>query len=624
VIAWCLGRARVARARGLVALGGLATAVLAGAAPAYAAGELDPSFGGNGYKLWRIGGHDGGALRGAGITPGGDFVFAGESVTFLDTTALTMKVSPVGELDEAYGEEGVTRAHFGLTNFYYDALVDSQGRTWAVGETAEAFFGGDVLVSRYLPDGTPDPSFGGDGHVTVDLGGGITDRGNAAALQGDGKLVVAAEVSFSHAQGGGDEDFNVIRLNADGTLDATFGDGGVKTLDLSGVDDRPYDIAVAGSSIFVAGTRAGYIGSTGSVSGSPDMVVVKLQANGNPDASFGTNGVAVADFGGATTSGAMGLAMRGNAPIVTGRVQRPGPQDTVGVAAFAANGQLDNTFGGGDGLVEVDTIPSDQYEWGRDIAIDSANRPVIAARAAANLAAVRLTTAGAPDAAFGCNGVVVGAADENIVVPEALALTGGDDLVIVGPRGTFAATALAAVKIKGSGPATGCAAPPLDPGDEEPTLIGEDPPPPERCFARPAGIQGTDAADVLFGTNGSDVLAGLGGNDQIKARGGADRACGGDGKDTIDGGGGADQLDGGAGNDKLKGGGGADKLVGGEGNDRLDGGAGKDRLSGGPGNDRLVGGKGNDRLVGGPGRDVCIGGPGKDVATGCEVKKGIP
>lgn len=597
---------------------------LTGAAPAHGAGELDTTFGGNGYQLWYLPGTDGGALRGVAATPGGGFAFAGDIVDFLDTEAITMKVGATGELDASYGEDGATRADFGSTNFYYDALVDSEGRTWAVGTSAPSFFDSDVLISRYLPDGTPDPSFAGDGHQFVDLGGGITDTGYAAALQGDGKLVVAAEASFSQAQGGGDQDFNVIRLNPDGSLDNTFGANGVKTLDLSGVHDRPSDIAVDGSSIVVAGTRGGWLGSTGSVIGTPQMAVVRLEPDGDPDPTFGTNGVAVADFGLNATAGPWGLAMRGSAPVLTGRVQRPGTADAIGIAAFTEDGEADASFGGGDGTAEVDLMGGSTFEWGSDVAIDSQGRPVVAARADQTMAVLRFTAAGAPDAAFGCNGVAEAAHDRDLLVPDALAITAGDDILVVGPKTTGGSSELAALRIEGSGPAAGCASAPLDPGEEHPTPIGEEPPPPAVCFKREATHEGTDLAESLFGTSGSDVLAGLGGDDQIKARGGDDRACGGAGNDTIDGGGGADQANGDAGRDKLKGGGGADKLLGGGGNDRLDGGGGNDRLTGGGGNDRLVGGKGKDRLIGGPGRDVCIGGPGKDVATGCEVKKGIP
>jgi uncharacterized delta-60 repeat protein len=71
----------------------------------------------------------------------------------------------------------------------------------------------DFSVIRLNADGTLDTSFIGDGKATVDVGG-YYDYGQSLTVQADGKIVVA---------GVSDSDFGVIRISADGTLDATFG-----------------------------------------------------------------------------------------------------------------------------------------------------------------------------------------------------------------------------------------------------------------------------------------------------------------------------------------------------------------------------------------------------------------
>jgi uncharacterized delta-60 repeat protein len=76
---------------------------------------------------------------------------------------------------------------------------------------------------RYLPDGSLDPTFGTGGLVTTDFGG--IDRGFALVLQPDGKLVAAG---FS----GGD--FALARYLPDGSLDPMFGTGGLVTTDFGG------------------------------------------------------------------------------------------------------------------------------------------------------------------------------------------------------------------------------------------------------------------------------------------------------------------------------------------------------------------------------------------------------
>ena len=73
---------------------------------------------------------------------------------------------------------------------------------------------------RYNSDGSLDTSFGGgDGKVITPIGGG-DEPGNSVTLQPDGKIVVAG-YSFN----GTNNDFALVRYNADGTLDTTFGGG---------------------------------------------------------------------------------------------------------------------------------------------------------------------------------------------------------------------------------------------------------------------------------------------------------------------------------------------------------------------------------------------------------------
>src|SRR5664279_1818098 len=81
--------------------------------------------------------------------------------------------------------------------------------------------GFDFAVARYNPDGSPDTTFGTGGVATWDLG--LTDIANAVAIQSDGKIVVAGSVAFLATPPG----IALLRFNANGTLDPTFGVGGL-------------------------------------------------------------------------------------------------------------------------------------------------------------------------------------------------------------------------------------------------------------------------------------------------------------------------------------------------------------------------------------------------------------
>ncbi len=75
---------------------------------------------------------------------------------------------------------------------------------------------------RLLSAGQLDPSFGTGGKVVVDFHG-LFVVANAVATQSDGKTVIAGwtEDVVDHEDTG--QDFAVVRLNVDGSLDKTFG-----------------------------------------------------------------------------------------------------------------------------------------------------------------------------------------------------------------------------------------------------------------------------------------------------------------------------------------------------------------------------------------------------------------
>ena len=62
---------------------------------------------------------------------------------------------------------------------------------------------------------------------------------NDMALQNNGKIIVAG-ASYN----GTDYDFVVARYDTDGTLDTTFGIGGVVTIDFNNEDDQVNDVAI--------------------------------------------------------------------------------------------------------------------------------------------------------------------------------------------------------------------------------------------------------------------------------------------------------------------------------------------------------------------------------------------
>ncbi|MBI5563064.1 MAG: hypothetical protein HY894_09490 [Deltaproteobacteria bacterium] len=143
----------------------------------------------------------------------------------------------------------------------------------------------DFAVVRYNSDGTLDTSFGAGGSVVTDIRG-YDDYGNSLAILSDGRIVVAGD-----SYGLVDRDFAVVRYNSDGTLDASFGVGGKVTTDVgAGDDDYAYAVGIQSDGKIVAAGPAG----NGMLS---DFAVVRYNTDGTLDASFGAGGMIRTDSG---------------------------------------------------------------------------------------------------------------------------------------------------------------------------------------------------------------------------------------------------------------------------------------------------------------------------------------
>src|SRR2546428_11430142 len=72
-------------------------------------------------------------------------------------------------------------------------------------------------------DGDLDPVFGTNGSVTTAIGA-RTDRAVAVAIQSDGKIV-----AVGYSDNGTSDEFALGRYNPNGSLDTSFGSGGLVT-----------------------------------------------------------------------------------------------------------------------------------------------------------------------------------------------------------------------------------------------------------------------------------------------------------------------------------------------------------------------------------------------------------
>jgi uncharacterized delta-60 repeat protein len=182
-------------------------------------------------------------------------------------------LSPAGVKDGnfASGGEVAYVAFFGSDDVARDVAVGPDGRIVLVGVTGPTITAGYIGVARLLADGSLDSSFDGDGKAV------IQGSGEAAAVQPDGKIVVA---------GSSDGDFVVLRYDANGSLDPSFGSAGRAFVDFGSNFDRAYEMVLQPDGKIVVVGQAG------------QFAVARLQPNGTLDTTFGSGGKTSIDFTG--------------------------------------------------------------------------------------------------------------------------------------------------------------------------------------------------------------------------------------------------------------------------------------------------------------------------------------
>ncbi len=183
-------------------------------------GQPDPSFGGDGLVSIRLPGPPGWPyeeyLYALALLPSGGFVAAGSS---RDEGIAVVRLLADGTLDPSFDSGGVVTGPRGRL---VDVAVQPDGKLVAPAWLATAGFAPEFGLARFEADGTPDTGFGAEGIVRLEPARLQLDLGQflpiAVALQADGRIVVGGNATAA---------FTLARFLPDGSLDPSFGSGGL-------------------------------------------------------------------------------------------------------------------------------------------------------------------------------------------------------------------------------------------------------------------------------------------------------------------------------------------------------------------------------------------------------------
>jgi uncharacterized delta-60 repeat protein len=421
-------------ALGAVACAVVALAGSAGATPSARGGELDPSFGSGGLVTTDLT-DDADSACCIAMQPDGRIVVAGyeASVEGAAGHAFVARYLSDGTLDSSFGG-GVVRPRFAADADLVQAIaIQPDGKVVAAGSVVAPDT--NIALARWNADGSLDPTFGAGGKIVFGFAPSSRERALALQIATDGKLIVGGA-----ARGGGlpAGNFLVARLNADGSLDATFGSGG-KTITDFGALGEVHGLAID------AGGRIVAVGGTFSINGGATwgkaFIAARYNADGSLDTSFGGGKVSTGFAGDLYGAAANDVVVQSDGKVVSvGWIGRGNSRATV--VRHNADGTLDSGFGQG-GTVVLDEPAGGSGLGG--IALDSRGRIVVAGDAAGaslDFELARLRTDGRLDPRFGTGGRVVtnfggGSHDAGSDV----SLAPGGKAVVVGAAGAKVALA---------------------------------------------------------------------------------------------------------------------------------------------------------------------------------------
>lgn len=221
-------------------------------------GSIDTSFDSDGRLVTNIGT---GSDRGLAVEIQSDnkIVVGGVSYTGLNFYSYSLaRYNSNGSLDSSFDTDGKvmtsTGSGYDLIN---DITIQSDGKIVAVGNTVTPGNNSNFAALRYNTNGSLDSSFGINGIADLPIGS-TNDFGQSVVVQSDNKIIFVGQSYDSSTI----DDFALIRLSADGSVDSTFGNDGKVTTPISplGISDIPFGVLLQDDGKILL---TGYTGNNG-------------------------------------------------------------------------------------------------------------------------------------------------------------------------------------------------------------------------------------------------------------------------------------------------------------------------------------------------------------------------
>jgi uncharacterized delta-60 repeat protein len=290
-------------------------------------GFIDPSFADEGKLSIDFTGDD---ERGVDIIvqSDGKILVMANSFDGVFYTIALIRLNVDGTFDTGFDTDGIVEFPNEDETQATAMAVDGDGRIIITGLVYRSSVDDDIGVACFLSDGSFDPSFEGGGKMLIDFSG-ADEMSMDISVQSDGKIVVAGDTDFNS-----EDDFVLVRLNADGSFDDDFGTGGTVIADLGYNEEAVSAMALQDDGkILVAGYA--HNGSN------EDIILARFNSDGSLDSEFGSGGVVTTDVGGDNDEG-LDMALQSDGKILVAGFTDTGSSLDIVVLRFLSGQSMMN------------------------------------------------------------------------------------------------------------------------------------------------------------------------------------------------------------------------------------------------------------------------------------------
>jgi uncharacterized delta-60 repeat protein len=306
------------------------------------AGVLDTTFGSGGGVSVSPGFYD--SPSKVFVLPNGKILVAGVTAYAgfhqYAPSMMMVRFNSDGTVDSSFGSSGIVSTS-GASATVNDIIMQPDGKIVFVGGLNPGWNYPplDFAVARFNSDGSRDSSFGNNGNVGTSIGGSYDSAGAVVYLP-DGKLMVAGYTSGTSTSPGA---IDLVRYNSDGSLDQTFGEGGILYYLMGSNQSTPYVydmILQSDGKLFVNfAVNGGVFGQTGGFA--------RFNPDGSFDNTYGTNGILST-----STSVAGKMTVQSDGKIIIPVSYSDNNIYQFAMYRYNSDGTLDTSFGT-NGLVET-------------------------------------------------------------------------------------------------------------------------------------------------------------------------------------------------------------------------------------------------------------------------------